>query len=187
MKPAPVFPLAGLTWSHFAGFAELRGADEGPPGRAGWRHVRGGGHVHRGVDLKARTGHPVVAVEDGIARYLSASVGPRLEALNKAGHRVCLIGTSGAAYHYFHLGTVCESLLDAFPPGIGCGDVVSVPAGTVLGFVGHTGGSIATGLRTPASAAHLHFQYHPDGFGGEDVNPARIFERSGSAIGDTPA
>lgn len=177
-----MFPLAGLTWSDFAGRAELRGADDGRPGRAGWRYPRAAGHVHRGVDLKVTNGHPVVAVEDGTARFRSACLGPRPGVLNMAGHRVCLLGRSGAAYLYFHLGTVRDSPVDAFPRGIRCGDVVVVRAGTVLGFVGHTGGSIATGMPTPAPAAHLHFEHHPDGPDGADVNPVRMFERSGSIV-----
>jgi murein DD-endopeptidase MepM/ murein hydrolase activator NlpD len=176
---ARVFPLAGLTWSHFAHRAELRGADDGPPGRGGWRHPRGAGHVHRGVDLKATIGHPVVAVEDGTAVYRSAGLDRKSGAFDMAGHRVYLAGRSGAAYLYFHLGTVVDSPVDAFPPGIRCGDVVVVRAGTVLGFVGHTGGSIATGLPTPAHAAHLHFEHRPDGPDGADSNPIRMFERIG--------
>jgi peptidoglycan LD-endopeptidase LytH len=182
IDPAVVFPLAGFTWSHFTDCAELRGADDGPPGRGGWRHPRGAGHVHRGVDLKAPIGHPIVAVEDGTATYSSACLGRNPGAFDMAGHRVCLVGSSGAAYLYFHLGTVLDSPVDAFPRGTRCGDVVVVRAGTVLGFVGHTGGSIATRLQTPARAAHLHFEHHPDGPDGADVNPVRMFERTGGVV-----
>jgi hypothetical protein len=182
MSRGRVFPLADLTWSNFAGRGELRGADDGPPGRGGWRYPRGTDHLHRGVDLKAPNGHPVVAVEDGTARYRSAPVGSRPGAVNMAGHRVCLLGTSGAAYFYFHLGTDADNAVDAFPQGIRCGDVVAVRAGTAIGFVGHTGGSIATGRPMPAASAHLHFEHRPDGPDGADVNPVRMFERSGSVI-----
>ncbi|WP_412075766.1 M23 family metallopeptidase [Streptomyces xanthophaeus] len=169
-----------MAWSAYAGDRDLIGEDDGETGRGGWHFRRGPNHVHRGIDLRSAVGHEVVAVEDGIAEYRSATVLPGVRGWNAAGHRVRLSGRSGAGYQYFHLGSHMASTVDAFPPGVRSGDVHAVRAGEVLGYAGHTGGSVATGLLIPASAVHLHFQYHPWGVDGEDRNPARLFERMGA-------
>jgi murein DD-endopeptidase MepM/ murein hydrolase activator NlpD len=184
------FPLEAADWSLYRGDAILIGADDGEPGRGGWNYARGAGHMHQGIDLRAAIGHPVVAVEDGIAEYRSADVGVAAGRWNSAGHRVRLRGRSGAGYQYFHLGISHLSIAQAFPPGISSGDVISVRAGQVLGFLGHTGGSVATRTPVPASAAHLHFQFHPLGIDLLDANPARLFElceRADSAAGHRSA
>ncbi|ATE54776.1 M23 family metallopeptidase [Actinosynnema pretiosum] len=178
-RPEPVlhFPLLGLSWADFLADPALRGADDGQPGRGGWRFPRGGGHLHRGIDLRAPIGLPVVAVEDGVAEYAAAASD---QGWHPAGNRVRLRGRGGDAYLYLHLGTSHSSPADAFPPGVLDGDVREVAAGEVLGYCGHTGGSVATGRPIPAGAAHLHFQFHPGGLDRADANPARLFERVAS-------
>lgn len=176
-RDCALFPLADRSWADFASNNELRGADDGEAGRGGWHFRRSTTHVHRGIDLKAPIGLPVLAVQDGTAEYLAVELDPHGRPVNMAGHRVRLAGRDGAGYRYFHLGTVHTDTADAFPRGIAHGDLVEVRAGDVLGFLGHTGGSAATGAHVPAHAAHLHFQYHPGGLDSPDVNPARLFER----------
>jgi murein DD-endopeptidase MepM/ murein hydrolase activator NlpD len=169
------FPIAGLSWSGFRDDPDLRGADQGEPGRSGWRYPRNHTHLHRGIDLKAPIGTPLLAVEDGRAEFMSAP-----PAGSAAGHWVRLCGASGAAYYYLHLGTDPADPLDAFPAALATtAAAADVRAGTVIGYLGHTGGSIATGAGIPTRAAHLHFQYHPHGPGRDDANPAWLFDRCG--------
>jgi murein DD-endopeptidase MepM/ murein hydrolase activator NlpD len=171
------FPLAGLTWQCFSGRPEVCGADDGPPGRGGWHHQRNTTHVHQGIDLKAAVGHPVVAVEGGVAVYRGACSTSDQGSFNAAGNRVCLIGSSGQAFLYFHLGTDNETTHDAFPANVLSGHERRVEVGEVLGYTGHSGGSRASGLLMPFQCAHLHFEHRPGGPTGADVNPARLFER----------
>ncbi|MCS7477830.1 M23 family metallopeptidase [Umezawaea endophytica] len=160
-----------MSWADFRDRPELRGAGTGAPGRGGWRYQRNEHHVHRGIDLKAPIGTALLAVEEGRAEFITAVAG------RGGGHRVRLHGAGGAVYHYLHLGTDPASTRDAFPAEFAdLGDrSVRVEAGTVVGYLGHTGGSVAGGTPIPARAAHLHFQYHPDGFDAEDADPAAFF------------
>ncbi|MGL4175620.1 MAG: M23 family metallopeptidase [Dermatophilaceae bacterium] len=180
MSERRAFPLAGLDWNAFREDPILRGADDGPPGRGGWHHRRGDLHVHRGIDLKAPIGSPLVAIENGVADFRDCRFSPGRSGRNTAGHRVRLLGQSGAMYLYCHLGTDSDDPGDAFPAGIRPGDLLAVQAGQVLGQLGHTGGSLASGCAIPPQAAHLHFQFHPNGLEALDVNPVRLFERIAS-------
>ncbi|NUU25876.1 MAG: M23 family metallopeptidase [Streptomycetaceae bacterium] len=174
LDPVLFFPIEGMSWSDFRDDPALRGADDGEPGRGGWRYPRGGQHLHRGIDLRAPIGRPVIALEAGTAEYVAAATST---GWHPAGNRVRLRGLGGDAYLYLHLGTAHGRTDDAFPAGVRDGDVVEVAAGQVIGYVGHTGGSVATGSPIPARAAHLHFEFRPGGPDREDVNPARLFER----------
>lgn len=169
------FPIAGRDWTDYAEDDRLHGADDGDPGISGWHYPRSNTHLHRGVDLCAEPGKSVVAVEGGTVQYRSALVGG-CRGWNCAGHRVLLYGDSGALFQYFHLGSAHGHTIDAFPAGIASGCELRVEPGTVLGYVGYTGGSLATGRRIPRSGAHLHFQYHPAGREDKDMNPIRFFE-----------
>jgi RimJ/RimL family protein N-acetyltransferase len=171
------FPLKDMNWLAYQNDPDLQGEDDGEPGRGGWGVWRSRTHRHLGIDLRITIGHEVVAVEDGLAEYRSATVNAGSGAWNTAGHRVRLTGVSGAGYQYFHLGTSNACTADAFPAGVHCGDVVPVKTGQILGFAGYTGGSVATGRAIPPQAAHLHFQYHPGGIDGADANPIRLFEQ----------
>lgn len=172
------FPILGMSWSDFRHHRALLGADDGVPGPGGWRFRRSATHLHRGIDLKGPVGTAVVAVEDGLAEFVSVATGAGPAGWSTAGHRVRLFGASGAGYLYLHLGTDHAHVDDAFPPGRSPGDVVAVSAGEVIGYLGCTGGSVASGQQIPPHAAHLHFEYHPNGIGNGDANPARVLERS---------
>jgi murein DD-endopeptidase MepM/ murein hydrolase activator NlpD len=109
-----------------------------------WGAPRSGGRLHKGVDMMAARGAPIVAIESGtVTRTSDSSLG---------GISIYLTGASGNRYYYAHL----ESLAD----GVTGGTAVSV--GDLVGLNGSSGNA-------SYSAPHLHFQYAPPG--GDWVNP----------------
>ncbi len=108
-----------------------------------WGAPRSGGRTHKGVDMIAARGVPIVAIYSGyVQRTSNSSLG---------GLSVYLISDAGDMYYYAHL--------DSF------GDIKAgqqVPEGYVLGYNGSTGNA-------PDYLPHLHFEYHPGG--GAAVNP----------------
>ncbi len=108
-----------------------------------WGAPRSGGRTHKGVDLMALRGTPLVAVADG---YVEKSYGVL------GGNIVWLYADHGVNYFYAHL--------DSYPEGMVHGQRVS--RGDVIGYVGDTG--------NPAPGAyHLHFGIYPGGVSA--VNP----------------
>jgi peptidoglycan LD-endopeptidase LytH len=108
-----------------------------------WGAPRSGGRTHKGVDMIAARGVPIVAIFSGTVYRLSNSA--------LGGKSVYFHSDAGDMYYYAHL--------DGF------GDISpgqSVPAGYVLGYNGSTGNA-------PDYLPHLHFEYHPGGSGA--VNP----------------
>ena len=110
--------------------------------RNDWGNPRSGGRTHKGTDMFAAKGVPVVAVVDGTLRFSNGGLG---------GIAIWLKGT-GASFYYAHL--------DSRVSGLGTGSWVS--KGTVIGYVGNTGNAYG-------GADHLHFQLHPNH--GSAVNP----------------
>lgn len=109
-----------------------------------WGAPRSGGRTHKGVDMLAARGTPIVAIESGrISRLSTSSLG---------GITVYFTGDSGDYYYYAHL--------DSYAAGISSG--MRVEAGFTLGYNGSSGNA-------PASVPHLHFQWAPGG--GSWVNP----------------
>lgn len=108
-----------------------------------WGAARSGGRSHKGVDMIAARGVPIVAIFSGrVKRTSNSSLG---------GKSVYFVSDAGDMYYYAHL--------DDF------GDISagqSVDAGYVLGYNGSTGNA-------PDYLPHLHFEYHPGG--GSAVNP----------------
>lgn len=108
-----------------------------------WGAPRSGGRTHKGVDMIAARGVPIVAIYSGrVYRLSNSSLG---------GKSVYFYSDAGDLYYYAHL--------DGF------GDISpgqNVPAGYVLGYNGSTGNA-------PSWLPHLHFEYHPGG--GSAVNP----------------
>lgn len=105
--------------------------------------ARPGGRTHKGVDLFAPAGTPVVAPADGRVTHFQDGLG---------GLSFGLLADDGT-YHY---GTHLSAYENV---GIG-----RVTAGTLVGRVGNTGNAITT-------PPHLHWQIHPTGRGKPTVNP----------------
>ena len=93
------------------------------------------GRWHKGNDLIAPTGTPILATEDGRVRHAYNSVG---------GNSAFIYADSGNYYYNTHLSAY---------ENVGAG---WVPAGTVIGYVGETGN---------APIPHLHFEFHLGGRG----------------------
>ncbi len=109
-----------------------------------WGAPRSGGRSHKGVDMIAARGTPLVAIEAGtVKRMRNSALG---------GITVTLKGVSGDEYYYAHL--------DGWAAGLAVGQSLSV--GGLLGYVGSTGNAQYT-------VPHLHFEWAPGG--GAAVNP----------------
>jgi len=101
-----------------------------------WGEERPGGRSHKGEDLHAEAGTPLVAVESGTILQSGWHW--------QGGFGVWLAGFySGDVYYYAHLSWIA--------PGIHPGAEVEV--GNLLGWVGSTGN---------ATSPHLHFGWIPD-------------------------
>jgi murein DD-endopeptidase MepM/ murein hydrolase activator NlpD len=106
-----------------------------------WGFPRSGGRRHKGADMMAAFGTPVVAPVDGFVEAHDESLG---------GLSYHLTGVDGAYYYGTHLSAY--------------GAVGQVTAGTVIGYVGQSGNARGT-------PPHLHFEIHPAGRGTAAVNP----------------
>jgi murein DD-endopeptidase MepM/ murein hydrolase activator NlpD len=109
---------------------------------------RSGGRFHEGVDIIAKAGQWIYAVQDGTLtkKYLDIP-----GSLSGNGWRLTVAG--GTYFFYAHL--------SAFAPGLSVGSAVK--AGQIIGQVGMTG---------DAPIPHLHFEVHPGG--GASVNPTPV-------------
>jgi peptidoglycan LD-endopeptidase LytH len=97
-----------------------------------WGAARGDGRSHKGIDIMAAQGEPVLAAADGrIVRFWTSELG---------GVSIYQSDESGRLiFYYAHLGARAEGLSE--------GDAVR--QGDVIGFVGATGN---------ATTPHLHFE-----------------------------
>jgi len=132
--PAPTPPSSGGGVCPVAGAVSFSDS---------WGAPRSGGRTHKGVDMIAARGVPIVAIFSGTIHRLSNSA--------LGGKSIYFRSDAGDLYYYAHL--------DAFAD-IGPGQHVS--AGHVIGYNGSTGNA-------PDYLPHLHFEYHPGGGGA--VNP----------------
>ena len=103
-----------------------------------WGAPRSGGRTHKGNDLFARHGTPLVAIESGVITKASdADVG-------LGGITLWLTGDSGTKYYYAH------NALNAVRLG------ERVQAGQIVAYVGNTGNAATT-------PPHVHFRFTPVG------------------------
>ena len=96
-----------------------------------WGDARSGGRPHRGIDIFAARGTPVVAA--------AAAIVVRRDSGGAGGTELYLRDLDGRTVYY-------HAHLDRYRPGLKEGDLVR--QGDVVGYVGQTGN---------ASRAHLHF------------------------------
>jgi murein DD-endopeptidase MepM/ murein hydrolase activator NlpD len=109
-----------------------------------WGFPRSGGRSHKGTDLMAPQGTPLVAVANGTVRFGFNSLG---------GNTAWVYADYGIGFFYAHL--------DEFEPGLTSGDRVVI--GQRIGTVGDTGNAAP-------GAYHLHFGIAVGG-GASNVNP----------------
>jgi Peptidase family M23/Transglycosylase SLT domain len=108
-----------------------------------WGASRSGDRTHKGVDMFADEGTPVIAVAPGRVDHYNNSLG---------GLSYRLYADDGTFYYGTHLSAYENE-------GVG-----HVEAGTVIGYVGRTGNAATT-------PPHLHWEIHPGGRGSAAVNP----------------
>lgn len=119
-----------------------------------WGDPRSGGRTHKGNDIGAPEGAPVVAVFDGnIFNVENEDVG-------LGGIGLWLRSDAGDAYYYAHNSSNAVS------------EGQRVSKGELIGYVGHTGNADAT-------YPHVHFQVHPGG--GDPTDPYPILTSWGCA------
>ena len=107
-----------------------------------WGAPRPNGRTHKGVDMFAARGTPLVAVLSGSVFYENAGAG---------GLAVYLQASDGNTYYYAHLDQTV-------------GGPRSVAKGEVLGTVGTSGNA-------SDAPPHVHFEVRIGGPNGDKVNP----------------
>ena len=112
-----------------------------------WGAPRSGGRRHRGTDILAPYGTPVLAVTDGVVNVKGYG--------SSAGNWLIFRGADGTDYWYMHL--------QSFTVRNGA----RVSAGTQIGTNGDTGNARGT--------PHVHFEQHPGGGGA--INPYPFLRR----------
>ncbi len=133
--PGPVLGLAQFPVQGKCSFVDSYGAP------------RSGGRLHEGVDIIAKSGQYVYAVNAGT---LTKKYVDQPGSLSGNGWR--LTTSDGTYYFYAHF--------SGFAPGLTVGD--KVMPGQIIGYVGETGN---------AGTPHLHFEIHPGG--ANPVNPTQ--------------
>jgi len=111
-----------------------------------WGFARSGGRTHKGTDIMAARGTPLVACSPGVISGVNRSD------TGLGGITVHIRGANGYIYYYAHLDRVASGVYVGMP----------VKGGTLVGYVGNTGNA-------RGGACHLHFGMQPGG--GVSVNP----------------
>jgi len=122
-----------------------------------WGAPRSGGRTHKGTDIFAAKGTPIVAVAPGTVIGAGVSDGT-------AGIYVKIQHGDGDVSVYLHLDNDTPGTDDGKVVGIanGIDEGVTVNTETIIGYVGDSGNAETT-------PPHLHFEYRPDG--SNSVNP----------------
>ena len=138
-EPAPVASVAAppaMARSAGALIVPVRGVARGALTDS-WGDPRGeGGRAHKGIDVMAPAGTPVIAAADGRVEKLFTSEDGGLTIYERT-------ADGGTVLYYAHLA--------GYAPGLAEGQAVR--AGDALGTVGATGDA-------DAAAPHLHFEVH---------------------------
>ncbi|GAB4246103.1 MAG: hypothetical protein Kow00122_03110 [Thermoleophilia bacterium] len=129
----------------------------------------GGARSHRGNDLPAPKGTPIVAVVDGTLDWMNMDEEPT-SYNGVPSYNILLRGDDGNIYFYIHLNNDTPGTDDgrggvkyAYAPGLTNGSRVT--QGQLIGYVGDSGNAEGT-------ISHLHFEIHVGGYGDEyAVNP----------------
>jgi murein DD-endopeptidase MepM/ murein hydrolase activator NlpD len=108
------------------------------------------GKLHGGLDISAKTGTPLYAVEDGEVIHSPASICKRDGKPNGAGNTIQIKTTSGYYVRYVHLD---------MPSTLRKG--ATVKKGQLIGYVGDTGMSEAAHLHFDVSDHFIEYQGHP--------------------------
>jgi len=113
----------------------------------GTRPKSGGGlRIHSGLDFRARTGYPLLAVDNGEITYAGY--------LGSAGNKIAIKRNCGDFVFYLHMSNIGENPKATSNRKFKKGDTVE--AGTVIGLAGGTG---ALGPDKQSYPPHLHFDY----------------------------
>ncbi len=142
-----VFPVDGEHSSNYDNFGACRGS--GCP------------RTHEGNDIMAAKGTPLVAVGDGVIRWIS-------DPGNTSSVYLGIDHGNGWLTRYIHMNNDSEGTDDGqvygIAPGLVYGSVVT--AGQLIGWVGDSGNAEGAG-------SHLHFELrrNPDGGHGDAVDP----------------
>ena len=107
-----------------------------------WDFPRSGGRTHKGIDIMAEVGRPVIAAAPGVVQdRFGSGIKCRIVGhaeYNKPTKSVIVLGDDGRNYFYTHLHTILTTA------------GTRVEAGDLLGTVGETGNACGT-------PPHLHF------------------------------
>lgn len=114
-----------------------------------WGYPRSGGRRHKGTDVFAPSGTPLVAIESGVVKPDADPLG---------GLVVYLEGGSGNNYYYAHLKAIAPAVVAAGDRGL------KVDAGDLVGWVGNSGNAYDT-------PAHLHIQFATRGYAWQNPYP----------------
>jgi murein DD-endopeptidase MepM/ murein hydrolase activator NlpD len=105
--------------------------------RDSWGEPRSGGRTHKGVDMMAATGTPLVAIESGyIYRISNHSLG---------GLGIYVQGDSGSLWYYAHNSAIADGITEGTP----------VVAGQLIAYVGYSGNA-------SPDWPHVHFAWIPN-------------------------
>jgi len=119
-----------------------------------WGAARDGGRVHRGIDVFAPRGTPVISTTRGLVLRVGQN---RL-----GGNVVWIFGPGGQRHYYAHL-----DRFGTFQPG----DLVM--PGDIVGYVGNSGNARGT-------PPHLHYGVYTSGAGA--INPFPLLQQAQSAL-----
>ncbi len=129
--------------------------------RDSYTQPRGGGRVHRAIDIRAPRGTPVIAAVDGTIRKLFTS--------KAGGITIYQFDVEEArVYYYAHLDRYAADVREG----------LFVKQGTVIGYVGTSGNA-------PIDTPHLHFSIEvlpptKEWWKGEPVNPYPLLTKRAS-------